>query len=181
MLASTAHTNDRTLLARCSRGDAEAVDALVDRYVTSGLAMASRLAGEDASPDRVLDGVHDAFITAFDEALDGDADSPGPVFSRLLGAFASAIRATPTSTPSAANDRAAAAITPVEARQLRLDIISEVKLTMALRVESPHSWISARRIVQELRRVRRRFRQTLKLGSLYDDLKILAPSHQPHT
>ncbi|MDB4873868.1 MAG: hypothetical protein JWM41_314 [Gemmatimonadetes bacterium] len=177
MLASTAHTSDRTLLARCSRGDAAAVDALVDRYVTSGLAMASRLAGEDAAPDRVLDGVHDAFITAFDDALDGDADSPGPVFSRLLGAFASAIRATPT----AANAKSAAAITPDEARQLRLDIISEVRLTMALRVESPHSWISARRIVQELRRVRRRFRQTLKLGSLYDDLKILAPSHQPHT
>ena len=158
-----ADTSDRSLLTRCAHGDAEAVDVLVERYVTAGLPIASRLAGAAAPCDQVLDVVHDAFIKAFDEAMDEDADSPAPLFTRLLGMSAAALRDTP-----ARNGDAPQAITAADVRQLRRDVVDELRLTVAIRMESPQSWRSARRIVQQLRAMRRRLKHNLKLGRLDD-------------
>ena len=155
--------SDRTLLTRCAHGDPEAVDLLVERYVTAGLPIASRLAGAGAPSDQVIDVVHDAFIKAFDDAMDDDADSPAPLFTRLLGVSAAALRDTPTGHCDAPQ-----AITPADVRQLRRDVVNEVRLTVALRMESPQSWRSARRIVQQLRAMRRRLKNNLKLGPLDD-------------
>jgi hypothetical protein len=124
-----------------------------------GVAVAVRLAGPRADAERVLDAVHDAFITAFDEALEGEEDNVAVVFQRLLGEFASALheRAGPSADITLR-------ISSEDMRQLRRDLITELRLTISLR-GNPSSWLAGRRILHELRMMRRRVRLTLKLGA----------------
>jgi hypothetical protein len=161
-------TTDRELLDRCANGDLAAIDRLVDRYVVEGVAIASRLAGECAQSDRLLDAVHDAFITAFDEALDGDADSPAPEFNRMITEFATAL--------SASSDRWSngdpAPITDAETRQLRRDVVTEVRLTVELRLESPRTLVRGHGLLAELRKVRRRWNLPSLHGARAGELRV---------
>jgi hypothetical protein len=156
---ATAALTDLSLLSRAMRGNEDALDTLVDRYVVSGVALAIRLAGPDADAERVLDAVHDAFITAFDQAAEGDEDNVANVFQRMVSELAAALRAS-----AAASTNASSRISSEDMRQLRHDLITELRLTISLR-GNPASWLKSRRILQELRIMRRRVRLTLKLGA----------------
>jgi hypothetical protein len=162
MLASgNAAATDLSLLSRAMDGSAEAMEALealVDRYVVSGVAVAARLAGRQADAERVLDAVHDAFITAVDEALAGEQDNVAIVFQRLLGELAGALRE-PTATGADASFR----ISSDDMRQLRRDLITELRLTISLR-RNPSWWLTGRRILHELRIMRRRVRIARRPG-----------------
>jgi hypothetical protein len=112
-----------------------------------------------ADADRVLDAVHDAVITACGQASEGEEDNVAMAFQRLLGEFAGALRG-----PVVASSDASYRISSEDMRQLRRDLITELRFTISLR-GNPSSWLAGRRILHELRVMRRRVRLTLNLGA----------------
>jgi hypothetical protein len=157
--------SDRQLLDQSAHGRFDAADALVERHLASALVLAQHLAGESAPKDRVLDAVHDAFITAFDEALEDGRDSLEPMFHRLLKELALAARYSHSDDEDSArhprlsfNDR----------HRLRQDIVAELRVTIAIHADSPRGWPREHGLAREFRVLRRGVRariETLR-GSL---------------
>lgn len=145
--------SDRQLLDQSARGYTRAADALVERHLDSAIVLARHLAGEDAPRDRVLGAVHDAFVTAFDEALEDGRDSIEPMFHSLLKELASSAR------DSHADDSAgvvrARTISVDDLHQLRQDIASELRLTISIHADSRRGWRRDRELAREFRMFRR--------------------------
>jgi hypothetical protein len=161
-----ADESDRQLLDDCLRKQPGAVPCIVDRYLPIGIAAARRFARAHADSEQMLDAVHDALITAFDEAVDTNAGSIRPTFSRLLHDF---IGSEPVDFELAC-DSASDAVMSANVRQLRQDLIEELSLTIAIRRGSPRGWRRALSLLEDISVIRRRMRRHL------DDLRTRLPT-----
>ncbi|HEX4681497.1 MAG TPA: hypothetical protein VH277_02240 [Gemmatimonadaceae bacterium] len=143
-------SSESELLAACREGSLAGVELLVDMHAAAGVSLALRIAQPAVPDEELLDLVHDAFITAFDEALESEAHSLTFVFHGLIRMFLE--RGTHRA-DSPADERADASRM---VRELRSDLVQELRVMIAIYAETPGVRTPAQRLLSELRALRRR-------------------------
>lgn len=152
----TDHASERELLLACRQGCVEAVEPLVELHALAALDLAGRL-GADMPPDDLVDLVHDAFVIAFDEAIESEADSLTMVLHGLVRLLVERGSASP--------HRAVTESTiPVNTlRALQTELVQELRVMIAIHTEAPHVLTPVRRLLAELRALRRRLQLSSQL------------------
>jgi hypothetical protein len=149
-----ATASEHELLTACRLGDDAAIDRLIDIHMATGVATARRLANSEMPNAEVLDIVHDAFITAFDETLEDDSDNMGLIFHRLVRLFVDR-----DADFARADD---VRISAAELRQLHHDLERELRVMVAIHAELPHARSLSRSVFAEVRAFRQRLRQRVR-------------------
>jgi hypothetical protein len=152
--ATAANATEHELLAACRVGDDAAIDRLIDIHMPTGVATARRLATSEMANAEVLDIVHDAFVTAFDETLEDDSDNMGLIFHRLVRLFVDR-----DADFARADD---VRVTAAELRELHDDLERELRVMVAIHADSPKARSLSRSVLAEIRAFRQRLRQRVQ-------------------
>ena len=167
-----ADSSDRQLLVDCQDQIPGAIEALVDRHLPFAFTLMRSMSDSTKPLDDVLDMIHDVFIVAFDEAVESRAQSMMPFMTRLMSAYSEALRDARSAQP----ETVARHVTPQQLAQLRRDLITELRLTIDIRGETPTSWRRAREFLSDLRMLRRSLRA--RFATLRQDMPIITVREQ---